>query len=230
MAAIFLERQTKREGISAAMSRNILHAPAEGLRHIDAAIERAVAPYRRTAAGRALAQVGKVGDQPPLRAICAGVFVCGLVRGDRRLAAVGVRMLAAHEVATGIKTFLKHRIDRTRPRNAASPADNAARPGNSRAKAESSFPSGHSAGAVAVARAFGRDYPDHRATAVGVAALVGASQVPRSAHFATDVLAGFAVGWAAEAIVNGAFSLARQLLAEVSGVAMADTAEPTAAR
>lgn len=193
------------------MRTRILQLPAEGLSCVDAAIERTVAPYRRNAAVRALGSVGKVGDQPPLRAVCAGMILCGLIRGDHRLAKAGVRMLAAHELATGMKSFLKHRIDRKRPRNADGPGDNAARPGHSRAKEKSSFPSGHSAGAIAVARAFGREYPDHASLAVGAAALVGAVQVPRSAHFATDVVAGIATGWTAEAILNAVLQLARRL-------------------
>ena len=203
------------------MHGRILKRPAERLRHFDAAIEKAVAPYRRNAAVRTIALFGKIGDQPPLRTLCAGVTLFGLIRGDERLAKSGIRMLAAHELATGMKSFLKHRIDRKRPRNADTPHDNAARPGHSRAKAKSSFPSGHSAGAIAVARAFGRDYPDHRATALGAAALAGASQVPRSAHFATDVIAGLAVGWTAEALVSGALAVARRFLgaADDSGIA-----------
>jgi len=197
------------------MRTQILPSAAKRLRHVDSAIEKMVAPYRRNPAVRALDLYGKIGDQPPLRALCAGVIVLGLIRRDRRLAGAGINMLAAHELATSIKSFLKHRIDRKRPRNAETPADNAARPGDSHAKAKSSFPSGHSAGAVAVAHAFGRQFPDHGPAAIGAAALVGASQVPRSAHFATDVVAGVAIGWVAEAIVNGAFVAIRRLAANL---------------
>lgn len=194
------------------MRAQIPQFPAEGLRHVDAAIEKTVAPYRGNAAVRALGLFGKVGDQPPLRAISAGAILCGLIQRDERLTKTGVRMLAAHELATGFKSFLKHRIDRKRPRNADGPADNAARPGESRAKEKSSFPSGHSAGAIAVARAFGREFPHHRSTAVTAAALVGAAQIPRSAHFATDVVAGIAIGWVAEEISNGAVRIVRHVL------------------
>jgi undecaprenyl-diphosphatase len=120
-------------------------------------------------------------------------------------------MVAAHLLATGIKSFLKHRIDRNRPRNADGPADNEAKPGTSRAKAKASFPSGHSAGAIAVACAFGREYPDYRPAAMGAASLVAVSQVARSAHFATDVLAGAVIGWSSEALVNLAWKAAPHL-------------------
>jgi membrane-associated phospholipid phosphatase len=200
--------------------------PARGLRHLDAAIEKAVAPYRRNKAVQALGLYGKLGDQPPLRALCAAVILAGVVRRDPRLARSGIRMLAAHELATGVKSFLKHRIDRKRPRDAEGPADNAARPGKSRARARSSFPSGHSAGTVAVARAFGREFPEHRPAALGAAALAGAVQVPRSAHFATDVVAGVVTGWVAEAAVNGAFLVTGRLLARLPDGATRAPASP----
>jgi undecaprenyl-diphosphatase len=186
-------------------------APAKALRDLDAGVEKAVKPYRRELPVRALALYGKVGDQPPLLALSGGVLALGLLRADGRLAKAGANMVAAHLLATGMKSFLKHRIDRKRPRNADGPADNEARSGSSRAKAKSSFPSGHSAGAIAVARAFGREYPEYRPAAMSAAALVAVSQIARSAHFATDVLAGAFIGWSSEALVNLAWKAAPHL-------------------
>ena len=186
-------------------------SPAKALRSLDARIEKAVEPWRRSLPAQALGVYGKAGDQPPMLALSGGVLALGLLRGDRRLAGTGARMIAAHLLATGIKNFVKHRIDRNRPRDADGPADNAAKPGDSRAKAKTSFPSGHSAGAIAVARAFGRRYPGLAPAATGAAALVAVAQIPRSAHFATDVLAGAAIGWGAELIVNAAWHAAGRL-------------------
>jgi undecaprenyl-diphosphatase len=183
-------------------------SPAKALRDLDAGVEKAVKPYRREWPVRALGVYGKVGDQPPLLALSGGVLALGLLRADARLAKAGANMIAAHLLATGIKNFLKHRIDRNRPRNADGAADNEAKPGDSRAKAKTSFPSGHSAGAIAVARAFGREYPGYRPAAMGGAGLVAVSQIARSAHFATDVLAGAVIGWSSEAIVNLAWKAA----------------------
>jgi membrane-associated phospholipid phosphatase len=193
------------------MQRQPKSSPAKALRDLDARVEKATKPYRREWPVRALALYGKVGDQPPLLALSGGVLALGLLRADARLAKAGANMVAAHLLASGIKNFLKHRIDRTRPRNADRPGDNGAKPGSSRAKAKSSFPSGHSAGAIAVARAFGREYPEYRPAAMGAAALVAVSQVARSAHFATDVLAGGFIGWSSEALVNLAWKAAPQL-------------------
>lgn len=192
-------------------------AIADELRDLDAAIEKAVAPHRDKSAIRVLRTYGKLGDQSELRSLSAGTFLLGLVRRDARLVRAAARMLAAHELATGIKSFLKHRIDRKRPRNARGPRDNAAEPGDSRAKAKSSFPSGHSAGAVAVARAFAREYPARRRTAATAAGLVAAAQIPRSTHFATDVLVGATIGWAAEALVDQGLRLGLRLADIASG-------------
>ena len=75
------------------------------------------------------------------------------------------------------------------------------KPGRKRSKEETSFPSGHSAGAIAVARAFAREYPEYRAPALGAAGLIALAQIPRCAHYPSDVGAGLAVGVAAEAAV-----------------------------
>jgi membrane-associated phospholipid phosphatase len=136
--------------------------------------------------------------------LCGAVIAVGLFGGDRRLARTGWRMLAAHTLATWTKDFVKHRVDRVRPRALAKRkgADAAPEPGESHAKELTSFPSGHSAGAAAVARAFARDYPEHRAGAYAAAAVLAAVQVPRCAHYPTDIGAGLAIGVAAEAAVS----------------------------
>lgn len=168
----------------------------------DKAAHDALKPYRRTAAVRALTLLAKTGDQPPLLALSGGIVAFGLVRGDRRMAGAGLRMIAAHLLATAGKNFVKHRVDRTRPRSADGPNDHKPKPGRSRAKEKTSFPSGHSAGAIAVARAFARDYPEHRAPALAAGLAVALAQIPRAAHYPSDVAAGLAIGLAAEAVVG----------------------------
>jgi len=151
-----------------------------------------------------LDRLAGLGDQPQLRALCAATIAAGFAarragRGPRLLQA-GLRMLIAHEAATFAKNVVKRRIDRTRPRsNGEAGTGHVPAPGRRRRKEETSFPSGHSAGAAAVARAFAREFPEHAVPAAGGAAALALIQIPRCAHYPSDVAAGVAVGLAAEA-------------------------------
>jgi membrane-associated phospholipid phosphatase len=91
-------------------------------------------------------------------------------------------------------------VDRSRPRT-----NGGAKPkiksGRNTAKEETSFPSGHSAGAAAVASAFARDFPEYRTQAYAAAGLIALAQVPRCAHYPSDVGAGIAIGIASDAAV-----------------------------
>ncbi len=183
------------------MTRKKRAKPGRALMKADKAAVDAAAPYRRTLPVRALSRASELGDQPQLLGLSGSMLALGLVRGDARMARAGARMIAAHLLATAAKNFVKHRIDRTRPRSAGGKDGHKMKPGRSEAKEKTSFPSGHSAGAVAVARAFVRDYPEHRAAALGGAGLIALAQIPRCAHYPTDVGAGVAIGLAAEAAV-----------------------------
>lgn len=177
----------------------------------DAAAAEAARPYQGSPAMEALGRFASLGDQPPLRTLCAATIAAGLARGDRRLARAGLRMLAAHTLATFAKDFVKRRVDRTRPRSKAERSkDHVPRPGRRTAKEETSFPSGHSAGAAAVARAFARDYPEYAAPAYAAAGALALAQIPRCAHYPTDVGAGLAIGLAAEAVVDIGFRLVEE--------------------
>lgn len=181
---------------------------AEALLDADAAAAEAARPLGDGLAVRLLEPVADLGDQPPMRILCGAVIAVGLIGGDRRLAGTGLRMLAAHTLATWGKDFVKRRIDRTRPRSRSKPGkDHRPAPGRSEAKEETSFPSGHSAGAAAVARAFARDYPEHAGAAYAAAGVIALAQIPRCAHYPTDVGAGLAIGVAAEAAVDAAARL-----------------------
>jgi membrane-associated phospholipid phosphatase len=180
---------------------------ADALLCADSKAAAALRPYRDSLPVRILEHVADLGDQPPMRILCGSVIAVGLVAGDRRLARAGLRMLAAHTLATLVKDAVKRQIDRTRPRSAAKPGKDARpRRGDSEAKEETSFPSGHSAGAAAVARAFARSYPEHAAPAYAAAAILALAQIPRCAHYPTDVGAGLAIGLAAEKAVDLAWS------------------------
>ena len=197
------------------------------LEKADLAVADAARPWAGTGPMKIVSFLSEVGDQPQMRLLCGAVIAAGLVRGDKRLAGTGLRMLAAHSLATFAKNLIKHRIDRTRPRSKHKPGkDHHLSPGDSHAKEETSFPSGHSAGAAAVARAFVRDYPEHQAPAYAAAGAVALAQIPRCAHYPTDVGAGLAIGAAAEALVDAALGLLNPLPLDGGGQGAGDLGDP----
>jgi membrane-associated phospholipid phosphatase len=168
----------------------------------DARIEARMKPISDSPAVEALGTLSEIGDQLQMRTLCGSMIALGLVTSNKRLWNAGARMLVAHEVATLLKDAIKRRVDRTRPRSAESQEDRKASPGKSTAKEETSFPSGHSAGATAAAFAFAGEYPEHRMPALAAAGAVSAAQVPRCAHYLTDVGAGMLIGAAAGVATN----------------------------
>ena len=187
----------------AGMTKKAKTAATSAVAAEKAAVE-ALEPIRDSAV---LDRVADLGDQPQLRTVSVAMVAAGLAAGRNsgygpRLARAGLRMLVAHETATFAKNFVKKRIDRRRPRsNGARHDDHVPAPGRSREKEETSFPSGHSAGAAAATRAFAREFPEHKAAAAATGAALALVQIPRCAHYPTDVAAGLAIGLAAEAAV-----------------------------
>ena len=166
-------------------------------------------PHRRSLPVRLLDHVADLGDQPPMRILCGAVIAAGLVGGDRKLAGdrpQDARRAYARDVRQGFRQA-PHR-----PHPAALDGQEGqgrirSRPGRSNAKEETSFPSGHSAGAAAVARAFARAYPEQAAPAYAAGGIIALAQIPRCAHYPSDVGAGLAIGVAAEALTEAAFDL-----------------------
>lgn len=168
----------------------------------DVAVARAAAPARHHPLVRIAGQISEVADQPPLRAIVSATLVAGALARDKRLTVAAVRMLATHQLATSVKSVIKSAVDRTRPEVMLDSGHYESGEGRHDESPFNSFPSGHSAGAVAVARAIGRDYPKAARPALAVALGLAAIQVPRGKHFVSDVIAGIAIGLAADAIVT----------------------------
>ena len=156
-----------------------------------------VALEEESATGRLVGKFAELGDQPPMRLLCGATIAAGAARGDRRLFRAGLRMLAAHSLATMAKAFVKDAVDRARPGDAKVRKEYRVKPGRSTAHRLQSMPSGHSAGVVAVAAAALADYPAVAAPALaGSVAVVGA-QLPSRNHFLSDVAVGSAIGLAA---------------------------------
>lgn len=169
----------------------------------DLTVAEAAAIDGRKSLARRVRAFAQLGDQPPLRMLCGVTIATGLLRRDPGLARTGLRMLAAHGVATWAKGVIKHRIDRTRPGDAMKNGRYRLDSGESHEKRLSSMPSGHSAGVAAVAMAVARDYPA-AAPASGIAAAsIIAAQLPSKNHFLSDVVVGTAIGVTAEVAVSG---------------------------
>ncbi|WP_076715372.1 phosphatase PAP2 family protein [Sphingomonas sp. gentR] len=156
---------------------------------------------------RLIGVASEVGDQPQMRMICAATVAVGIARRDLHLTSTGFRMLAAHTLATWAKSRIKAVINRRRPKDGDDPR---VREGDSDRHEDNSFPSGHSAGAVAVGEAIARAYPNHAVAARGAALSVSVVQVPRGTHYAGDVFAGIAIGLLAERVSDAAIDLAVQ--------------------
>ncbi|UAK25677.1 phosphatase PAP2 family protein [Sphingomonas nostoxanthinifaciens] len=167
----------------------------------DLRLARSAAGWRDHPVVRALGRVSELADQPQLYTLSAATAVLGIVGGDAKLMRAGIRMLAAEWLATKAKSFLKHHIDRTRPHVPVDGGPYRFEQGKSHDTELNSFPSGHTAGAVAVARAYTSEYPEHLTIATTLAIGIGLIQLPRGKHYLTDIGVGAAIGLGAGAIV-----------------------------
>lgn len=170
----------------------------------DVAVAKAAADYRENPLVRAAGAAAELADQPPLAIICALTIGAGLARRDARLTRAGVRMAAAHALATLAKAMIKRSVDRTRPYVLAEGKAYRRGKGRTNEGPLNSFPSGHTASAVAVARVIAREYPGSAIAGSVVATGVAAVQIPSCHHYVTDIAAGALIGLAVEAIVDAA--------------------------
>jgi undecaprenyl-diphosphatase len=152
---------------------------------------------------RALGAASDLTDQEPLYAATATFALTGAAMGDVRAYRAGVEMLAAHLLATALRGIIKQLVDRTRPLAAAERGQYESGKGQRYESDFNSFPSGHTAGAVAVAMAARRSFPEAGPAALTLAGAASMAQVVRSKHFVSDVVAGAAIGLAA-AVLTGA--------------------------
>ncbi len=194
--AVMASREQQRRTIRKAK------AEASTAEKADLSVAEAFLPFRNSVPARWLSGAGEFGDQPPLYAATGAVAVTGLVLRDWKLTRAGARMVSAHVAAITIKNIVKTMVDRTRPNVIDEKDDYELRQGGRSGHDYTSFPSGHTASSVAVARALSRDYPAARSTALGAAAGIGAAQIGASRHYVSDVAAGVAIGVIADAIVD----------------------------
>lgn len=165
----------------------------------------ALAKHRREPLIRVAGWVAEIADQPPLIAVSLGTLAIGLAFRRADLARGGARMLASHLLATAAKTAIKHQIDRTRPGRALDQGHDRFEVDDTGDHEEKSFPSGHTAGAVAVALAASHDIKGAGVPAALATVAVAAAQPPSGHHYLSDVVVGGAVGWVTETIVSAMF-------------------------
>ncbi|MFC0812310.1 phosphatase PAP2 family protein [Paracoccus panacisoli] len=152
----------------------------------------------------------EIADQPPALQLAALAVAAGVLAGRPRLAEGGVRAFLALTVAIQTKAAIKKAVVRTRPYKLLDEGHYETGVGGPDEHPYNSFPSGHTADAFAAAQAIGRVAPGLRGPALGLAALIGLVQVPRATHHLADVVAGAAVGVAAEAAVAAAMGVIPQ--------------------
>lgn len=149
-----------------------------------------------------LGAIGHIADQPPMLAMGATVLAMGWRAGDKRMMRAAGRMLAAEVMTIVLKDLVKRAVTRTRPHALLEDGEYELRTGGPHEGRYNSFPSGHTAGAVAVARSLAREYPEAKLPAYAFAAAVAAGQLPNKAHFPTDVAAGAVVGLVSDVLVD----------------------------
>ena len=171
----------------------------------DRAATHALAKNRKHPVMKAVAFLSEVADQPPLIAASLGTVAIGLATRRADIARGGARMLVSHLLATGAKLAIKRTIDRTRPSAALESGNSRFEIGDTGGHEEKSFPSGHTAGAVAVALAASHDIEGAGLPAALATGAIAAAQAPAGNHYLSDVVVGGAVGWAVEAVVSAVF-------------------------
>ena len=175
---------------------------ASVIEQADAQVAEAASQARDHPVVKVLGKLSELADQPPLIILSSLTLTAGLMTGRRPLARAGARMLAAHLIATAAKTVIKDRVDRTRPHVLVDEGRYSMEAGDDSDKAMRSFPSGHTAGIVAVTRALAREYPAAALPGAALSIAVAGVQIPRCAHYPSDIGAGAIIGLAAEALVD----------------------------
>lgn len=137
----------------------------------------------------------------------AGIGAYGLISKNNRMANTALLASQAYITSGAITTVLKFLSGRTRP--SYYPAGVEAEPrflgpfhkslnDANGSKENSSFPSGHSAVAFAVATVFATEYNDKpvvQVVAYSVASLISISRITENKHWVTDVVTGAAIGY-----------------------------------
>jgi len=185
---------------------------AKTLARVDRKVTHDAAKHRDKPGVKLLGKLSEGADQPPLLLLGAGTLMVGALLRQPTLLRTGARMLASEIVATGMKTVIKRSVDRTRPKKAIETGEHKFEAGDSKEHDQSSFPSGHTAGAVAVAGALAQGAPVRGAAAYALAGGVAAMQLPRGKHYLLDTVAGAAIGFVAQRAASAAVRVTERVI------------------
>lgn len=174
---------------------------ATALEDADKDTAQSAARHRHHPVVKMLGGASEAADQIPLSILCATMIAGGLIAGRTNVSRAGMRMMTAHVLANSVKRVIKNNIKRTRPEAMIEERTYECRPGRPEGGHDTSFPSGHSAGAVAVAAVMAHDLPRTSLPAWAFALMVSGIQIPRGKHYPIDVAAGAVLGLAAASAV-----------------------------
>ncbi|WP_187270091.1 phosphatase PAP2 family protein [Pontibacter qinzhouensis] len=139
--------------------------------------------------------VEPLGRQKYMASVSGAVLVSGWLLKDRKLQQFGTLALGSTLTNAVVTGALKNAMRRHRP---SATTENNQFDGITKKSHHSSLPSSHTSTAFAFATSLATVYQHHKVVppvAYGVATLVGLSRIYDNAHWATDVLAGAAVGY-----------------------------------
>lgn len=168
----------------------------EALHRLDAELFRRAVQAHDPLLDRTLPALSRAADHSVLWFAVAAVLAAAGGPGWRRGAGRGLAAVALASTATNV--VVKGQYARTRPPLHTVPVRRRVR----RLPVTTSFPSGHSASAVAFAAAVGREAPELALPLGLAAAAVAWSRVWTGAHYPGDVLVGAGIGALAAAAVR----------------------------
>ncbi|WP_204245780.1 phosphatase PAP2 family protein, partial [Paracoccus sp. S4493] len=183
---------------------------ASAVEEADKDVARSAARHRHHPVVKTLGAASEIADQIPLSIVCAAMIGGGAIAGRPQVTQAGLKMMTAHVLANSVKRIIKNNFKRTRPKVMIEEQTYECEAGESEGGHDTSFPSGHTAGAVAVATVMARDLPQTAVPALAIAAMIAGIQVPRGKHYPIDVAAGAVLGLAAACVVHAFWPESRE--------------------
>ncbi len=150
---------------------------------------------RTSISDKAASLVEPMGTSLPLHATFATMFALGALAKRPKMREAAIVGLGSFYLSAVSTSFLKKSFQRHRPSNTDDSHLFDGADGNGQ---NTSFPSSHTSNAFAAATALASVYRDSKwvpQVAYGVATLVGLSRINDNKHWASDVLAGAALGY-----------------------------------